>query len=79
MDATRKFDSCARLLNHSKKPNCRLHSPITDVDTQLPRLAIYALRDINRNEELTIDYGIRRKSLEWLQCEVCRRGIEIVT
>ena len=70
MDATRRYHNLARLLNHSKKPNCKLHGAIsTDPTTDTPRLAIYALHDIYRNQELTLDYGIRLKTLTWLQSE----------
>lgn len=30
---------------------------------------MFALRDIKRGEELTMDYGIRRHSMTWLGCE----------
>ncbi|CAL1548526.1 unnamed protein product, partial [Lymnaea stagnalis] len=69
IDATRKFDSYTRLLNHSREPNIKFHSPILVELTGkgLPRLAAYALRDIHRGEEIVVDYGVTDKNLPWLK------------
>lgn len=40
----------ARYVNHSCEPNC-------EADIRDGRILIYASRDIERGEELTIDYG----------------------
>ncbi|XP_035826320.1 N-lysine methyltransferase KMT5A-A [Aplysia californica] len=70
IDATRRFDSFSRLLNHSIRPNIRFHPPlVTDVVSGVPRIAAYALRDIHKGEELTMDYGIERGNMSWLHCE----------
>ena len=67
LDATRKYSSFSRLLKHSTDPNCKLHPPIaTDYESEQPRLAIYTTRSIHPGEELTIDYGLRRRNLSWL-------------
>ena len=69
IDATRNFDSYTRLLNHSRHPNIRFHSPIV-VDFSgppKPRIAAYALRDIKRGEEIVFDYGIKDRSIPWLK------------
>lgn len=73
MDATRKFDSIARCLNHSLEPNIRFHPPfVIDLKGGLPRIASYALRDICRGEEIVIDYGVRDGHITWLRNrEVC--------
>ncbi|BFY98434.1 hypothetical protein BsWGS_01473 [Bradybaena similaris] len=68
MDATRKFDSIARCLNHSREPNIRFHPPfVIDLKGGLPRIASYALRDIYRGEEIVIDYGVRDGHITWLR------------
>ena len=50
---------CATFYNTSLDPNCKV---IRHYDTD--RFEIYALRDIEKNEELTHQY----KSLEWREC-----------
>ncbi|CAG5129272.1 unnamed protein product, partial [Candidula unifasciata] len=68
IDATRNFDSFARLLNHSREPNVRFHPPfVTDLKGGLPRIASYALRDIFKGEEIVIDYGVRDGHITWLR------------
>ena len=50
---------CATFYNTSLEPNCKL---VRHYDTDT--FEIYALRDIEKNEELTHQY----KSLEWREC-----------
>lgn len=73
VDATRKFDSYGRLVNHSRLPNIRFHKPLViDLNTGLPRIAAYALRDIKKGEEIVMDYGVRDGDIPWLKnSEVC--------
>lgn len=60
IDATRRFDSVACLLNHSSNPNVRFHEPlVTDFKTGVPRIAAYALRDIHEGEEICMEYGVQ--------------------
>ena len=54
----------ARLLNHSCAPNCQ-----TWIEGK--RIFIYALRDIEEDEELTFDYGF---DLECYEDHPCRCG-----
>ncbi|KAJ5736665.1 uncharacterized protein N7483_001790 [Penicillium malachiteum] len=58
IDATKK-GGIARFINHSCTPNCT--AKIIKVDGS-KRIVIYALRDIERDEELTYDYKFER---EW--------------
>ncbi|KAK2871719.1 histone methyltransferase set1 [Arthroderma sp. PD_2] len=58
IDAT-KHGGIARFINHSCTPNCT--AKIIKVDGS-KRIVIYALRDIERDEELTYDYKFER---EW--------------
>ena len=49
LDGDFKFNT-ARLINHSCEPNC-------EVLEDSKQLWIFAIKDINKNEELTYDYG----------------------
>ncbi|XP_059149827.1 uncharacterized protein LOC131936781 [Physella acuta] len=68
VDATRRYDSITRLLNHSRQPNIKFHAPLLlDLSGNgLPRIAAYALRDIHRGEEIVFDYGVRDRDIPWL-------------
>lgn len=57
IDATKK-GGIARFINHSCQPNC-MAKIITVEGTK--RIVIYALRDIEMNEELTYDYKFERE------------------
>ncbi|KAM0722034.1 hypothetical protein Q7P37_002960 [Cladosporium fusiforme] len=57
VDATKK-GGIARFINHSCDPNCT--AKIIKVEGT-PRIVIYALKDILRNEELTYDYKFERE------------------
>ncbi|KAF2842648.1 histone H3-K4 methyltransferase Set1 [Patellaria atrata CBS 101060] len=57
IDATKK-GGIARFINHSCSPSCT--AKIIKVDGT-KRIVIYALRDIQRNEELTYDYKFERE------------------
>ncbi|KAE8864963.1 hypothetical protein PTNB73_05851 [Pyrenophora teres f. teres] len=57
IDAT-KMGGIARFINHSCTPNCT--AKIIRVDNT-KRIVIYALRDINSDEELTYDYKFERE------------------
>lgn len=48
-----------RFLNHSCDPNCELAVVYVDEDNpdELPRVYVVALRSIEADEQLTIDYG----------------------
>jgi len=54
IDST-KAANAARFINHACEPNLEVR-PIR-VDTDLPRFAIFATRDIEAGEELCISYG----------------------
>ncbi|ODN06241.1 Histone-lysine N-methyltransferase SUV39H2 [Orchesella cincta] len=57
IDAT-KMGNVAHFINHSCDPNLSVFNVWADcVDQNLPKLAFFAMRDINRDEELTYDYG----------------------
>ncbi|KAH9524618.1 hypothetical protein Btru_027359 [Bulinus truncatus] len=69
IDATRHFDSYTRLLNHSRHPNIKFHTPIIlDLSGNgKPRIGAYALRDIRKGEEIVFDYGVRDGDIPWLR------------
>lgn len=76
IDATApKFEfGYARYVNHSKKNKnlCgKLMYYLNEEQVETPKLMFYALRDININTELLIDYGDRSKkstdSFPWLK------------
>ena len=54
IDASQK-GNLSRFINHSCTPN--LDIVLVRYDTPLPRLALFANRDINKNEELSYSYG----------------------
>ncbi|KAI9158789.1 Histone-lysine N-methyltransferase, H3 lysine-4 specific [Paramyrothecium foliicola] len=66
IDATKK-GGIARFINHSCMPNCT--AKIIKVEGS-KRIVIYALRDIDMNEELTYDYKFEREigSLDRIPC-----------
>ncbi|EME39145.1 hypothetical protein DOTSEDRAFT_75034 [Dothistroma septosporum NZE10] len=57
VDATKK-GGIARFINHSCDPNCT--AKIIKVEGT-PRIVIYALKDIYKNDELTYDYKFERE------------------
>ncbi|EGP85597.1 histone methyltransferase, partial [Zymoseptoria tritici IPO323] len=57
VDATKK-GGIARFINHSCSPNCT--AKIIKVEGT-PRIVIYALKDIGKNDELTYDYKFERE------------------
>ena len=62
-DATRCYDQFGRYINHStKSANCRYWRPLF-VRGKM-RVAFVATRDIEANEELLYDYGVR--GLDWM-------------
>ncbi len=58
----------ARLINHSCDPNCVAY---TEEGEDEDRIVIYALRDIEKGEELSFDYGF---DLECYEDHPCRCG-----
>lgn len=75
------FGNIGRYINHSCDPNCKL-TPIR-VNSPIPRLCIFAAKDIDKNCELTFDYGdgslgfdVSRTSVQKIclcGSEVCRK------
>lgn len=57
IDAT-VIGNIGRYINHSCRPNCMI-IPVR-VDSLIPRLAIFAIKDIQCNEEITYHYGGER-------------------
>lgn len=49
------FANVARCINHSCDPNLR--TQLVRVDSMIPRVGLFAARDINSMEEFTFDYG----------------------
>jgi hypothetical protein len=56
IDATH-FSNLGRFLNHSCDPNVFKQRVFCDHNSRLPRIAFFALRDIQPLEELAYDYG----------------------
>ncbi|XP_018331423.1 probable histone-lysine N-methyltransferase set-23 [Agrilus planipennis] len=52
------FGNIGRYINHSCSPNCLL-VPVR-VNSSVPKLCIFTQREINKNEEITYDYGMDR-------------------
>lgn len=58
VDATKDNGRVGRLLNHSKA-NSNITTKIFELDG-LPRLCMFACKDVEAGEELVYDYGDRR-------------------
>ncbi|ODM99256.1 Histone-lysine N-methyltransferase SUV39H2 [Orchesella cincta] len=59
VDST-KYGNVARFINHSCSPNLGVYAVYVDcINPNLPKLAMFAVRDIRRNEELTFDYDLQ--------------------
>lgn len=63
-DATRRFNSWGRLLNHASHPNCKLFKPLMVRGKW--RLGIVTIRDVEKGEELTYNYGCQPGGIDWL-------------
>lgn len=50
-----RMGNIGRYLNHSCNPNCEILSIRTD--SIIPKIAIFAMRDVDEGEELTFSYG----------------------
>lgn len=55
MDATEESNRLGRLINHYKKPNCRVQVVASKAG---PFPAVFAVRDVGVGDEITFDYGI---------------------
>ncbi|TMS33091.1 hypothetical protein L596_000867 [Steinernema carpocapsae] len=64
IDATIKANF-ARFINHSCDPNCESYSFVVD---RQEKVMFYALRDIHKNEELSIDYKFKEDSAAVAGC-----------
>ena len=54
----RRYGNIARFINHSCDPNLiPVKMFIDHQDLKFPRIAFFAVRDIDANEELAFDYG----------------------
>lgn len=62
----RNSGNIARFINHSCDPNaCMI---IGHVGSDLPRVGLFAMRDIDANEEICFDYGSPDSSLSSTVC-----------
>ncbi|CAH0699359.1 unnamed protein product [Spodoptera exigua] len=67
-----QYGSAARFINHSCRPNLAPVRVFTDTrDLRLPTVALFAITDIQQDEELTFDYGDKFWSVKskWMKCE----------
>jgi len=71
LDATRRFGTVGRLMNHAAKKSATV-KPFKPLKVNGKwRVAFIAARDIEEGEELTWDYGCPPEGQEWLMR--CRR------
>ncbi|XP_065674619.1 histone-lysine N-methyltransferase SUV39H2 [Hydra vulgaris] len=57
-----EYGNVSHFINHSCDPNLRVFTVWVDtLDPRLPRLGLFALRDIKQGEELTFDYTCGQK------------------
>ncbi|KYM83614.1 Eukaryotic translation initiation factor 2 subunit 3, partial [Atta colombica] len=76
VDAT-KCGNVSHFINHSCNPNLKVSVVwINCLDPDLPDLALFALRDIEHNEELTFDYGTQmsRNNVTSTNRDACKCG-----
>lgn len=70
----RKCGNIARFVNHSCDPNTSLI--IGHIGSDLPRVGLFAMRDIHAGEEICFDYGSNNSSLSAAPCHcnssICR-------
>jgi len=64
VDATRK-GNYARFINHSCEPNCEVQMWVVD---GVPRLGIFAKKEIEKNGELSLNYNFKRFGDEKIEC-----------
>lgn len=76
VDAT-NFSSVARFVNHSCSPNCHKQRVFADHHTRLPRVALFALRDIAPLEEISYDYGYLDVPGKTLPCHCGARNCKM--
>ena len=59
VDAAR-YGNVSHFVNHSCDPNLQVFNVFIDnLDTRLPRIALFSTRTINAGEELTFDYQMK--------------------
>lgn len=64
-DATRAMGTVGRLVNHSPRPNLKLHKPLRVRGKW--RMALLAVRDIDPGEEVMFDYGKQPSPPDWMR------------
>jgi len=65
IDATH-CGNVSHFINHSCSPNLQVYNVFIDnIDASLPRIALFAKRNINVNEELTFDYQMTGEMGDW--------------
>ena len=64
----------ARFFNHCCDPNCFKQRVFCDHGSRLPRIAFYAMRDIQPYEELCYDYGYADVPGKTMPCMCGQKG-----
>ena len=64
LDATRNINCWGRYINHSATPNLKMWRPMMIRGKW--RVGFLALRDIQKGEELTYDYGKQKNPPHWM-------------
>ncbi|KAK2586176.1 hypothetical protein KPH14_001442 [Odynerus spinipes] len=60
------YGNISHFINHSCDPNLVVYGVwINCLDPNLPKLALFATKDIEKNEELTFDYGFQPLNTTW--------------
>lgn len=54
-----RYGNCSAFINHSCSPNCQYEIWVAD---NLPRIAVFSLKDIARDDEITCSYGAPYKN-----------------
>jgi len=71
IDATREYNSCGRLINHSKRYKNIKGEAVQPSGSDSPIVIFVAIRDIEVGEELLNNYDIKVKAVcenPWLRC-----------
>ncbi|XP_058810065.1 histone-lysine N-methyltransferase SUV39H2-like isoform X2 [Phymastichus coffea] len=69
------YGNVSHFINHSCDPNLAVYAVwINCLDPNLPKLALFATRDIKQNEEITFDYTCQTNKDDPFRCRIGLKG-----
>lgn len=60
-----KMGNCSRMINHSCNPNSSFDNWLAEF---LPRVAVYSIKDISKDEEICVYYGVKSEDGDECHC-----------